>query len=189
MMPGITYLPVASIVTAPAGALSPLPIRAILPFSSSRSVLVSVPFVTVRMVAFLMSVGGTALFAGAACCAAAGTASTARSAASDRVVFIVCLATSVGVGTGESSGLVVFDGDRAVQSSLVDGSVELRFERFAADGDRCGEVEAAVAIHLTLGGTSAELPARLPLDHAVQTVAVLAQFECHRAIRVRPRTR
>ena len=53
----MTYLPVASMTCAPAGAVRFLPICAILPFCSSRSVFSSLPFVTVSTVAFLISVG------------------------------------------------------------------------------------------------------------------------------------
>ena len=56
MMPGITNLPVASMTCAPAGAVRFLPICAILPFCRSRSVFSSLPLVTVRIVAFLISV-------------------------------------------------------------------------------------------------------------------------------------
>ena len=46
MMPGMTYLPVPSMIVAPAGAERFLPMRAILPFSSRMSVFSIVPLVT-----------------------------------------------------------------------------------------------------------------------------------------------
>ena len=54
-------------MTAPAGALRFFPTWAIFPFCNRTSVLVSVPLVTVRTVAFLMSVGFALCLIG--CCA------------------------------------------------------------------------------------------------------------------------
>src|ERR1043165_3553771 len=53
MMPGMTYLPVASMTFAPAGADRFLPSCAIFPFCSRTSVFSRRPLVTVRTVAFL----------------------------------------------------------------------------------------------------------------------------------------
>src|SRR5690606_28143619 len=63
MIPGIRYWPVASIVVAPAGARSPVPIAAIFPPCSRTSVSVSVPLVTVSTVAWVISVGGAGAWA------------------------------------------------------------------------------------------------------------------------------
>jgi hypothetical protein len=78
MMPGRMYFPEASITLAPAGAARLLPMFAIFPFWISRSLFASVPFVTVRMVAFLMSV---VPLAGTACCAGSVEAQASASAA------------------------------------------------------------------------------------------------------------
>ncbi len=57
MIPGITYFPVPSTTVASEGAERFFPIFAIFPCSIRRSLLFSVPLVTVMIVAFLMSVG------------------------------------------------------------------------------------------------------------------------------------
>ena len=54
MMPGVTYLPVASTTRTPAGAVRFFPIRAILPFWIKMSVFCSVPLIAVITVAFLI---------------------------------------------------------------------------------------------------------------------------------------
>src|SRR5260370_38482626 len=59
MMPGITNCPDASIVLASAGSITFSPTPAILP-SRIRIDPLTVPLVTVRMVAFLMTIGGAA---------------------------------------------------------------------------------------------------------------------------------
>src|SRR5713101_1025173 len=64
MMPGMTYLPEPSRMVAPAGAAILSPMAAIFP-SWRRIEPLIVPLVTVKIVAFWMSTGGSAANAGA----------------------------------------------------------------------------------------------------------------------------
>src|SRR5689334_24649679 len=140
MIPGMTYLPVASITWAPAGAVRFLPIWAIFPFCSNTSVFCRVPLVTVSTVAFFINVGPA--FA-PGCCAPATDAAARQASVPNkrmcdpRVEFMAALANGrpatatatlrgVGLGAEERALRMTDDRDRTANHVAVDRAGEAR---------------------------------------------------------------
>jgi hypothetical protein len=95
MMPGMTNLPVASMVRAPAGAVRFFPTEAILPPRMRMSVPSSVPCEAVSTVALRMSVSCAAAPRG---CADAAAHAATKKIASEKSLFIFFLQKSLESG-------------------------------------------------------------------------------------------